>query len=417
MAYSIDKIYQSLASPKDDASFFKALADECRSIGRESENENLTETAFYQVASTMDNLYRDKKISLTCYHAITFVYQNWSLFRLDIGNINGWKEIVNKGLDLALIHLEESIDWKNSYLFFIYDIFVHTEGIEERWQQLSSSFIPMESIGKFTDCSESLYRGLLLMETVFLMEKRGYGSSVKSSVTFVLKAAEVLRNCYDNHIDIYSPPTSAATALRSLSDYYYRNQKLYRRFDESKASRIEELLKIKKDSVVKAIPSIPKGTKTTHAGVFIVIVISIIILCVVLIFRELTSDTDTDNPTKEQVDNQREYQTQPVYDESFQEQTEKAKASSIPFDVTGLYFVTKVDGVSTKGVTARISEVEGERYDMAVYSNMPIRHYSMSLDRAKGLFHSEELGDGYITCDEQTSSITINFSDLWLLTN
>ena len=66
MSYSIDKIYQSLASPRDDASFFKALADECRSIGRESKNENLTETAFYQVASTMDNLYRDKKISLTC---------------------------------------------------------------------------------------------------------------------------------------------------------------------------------------------------------------------------------------------------------------------------------------------------------------------------------------------------------------
>ena len=400
MASPLDKIYQSLVAPRDDAAFFKALGDECRAIGRESKNENLTETAFYQVVSTMDNLYRDKKISLSSYHAITFVYQNWSSFRFDIGNINGWRELANKGLSLSLTHLEESLDWKNSYLFFVYDIVVHTEGIEERWQQLSSSFIPFEGSGKFVDCPMSLCRGMLLMETALLMEKRGLGSDVNNSITHVLKAAEVLRNCYDNHIDIDSPPTSAATALKTLSDYYFKNQTRYRRFDESKASRIEDLLKIKADPVVKPSPSAPKGAKTTHPGIFLAIVAAILIVCVFMLFKGLSSSPDTETPVKVQVENQQVNQVE-----------------AIPFDVTGLYFVPKADGVSTKGITARISEMEGGRYDMAVYSSMPIRHYGMTLDRMKGLFHSEELGDGYITYDEQTKTITINFSDLWVLTN
>ena len=65
MEHSIDNIYKSLARPKDDAAFFEALGKECRVIGRESKNENLTETAFYQVETTLEALYRDKKISLS----------------------------------------------------------------------------------------------------------------------------------------------------------------------------------------------------------------------------------------------------------------------------------------------------------------------------------------------------------------
>ena len=60
MEHSIDNIYKSLARLKDDATFFEALGKECRVIGRESKNENLTETAFYQVETTLEALYRDK---------------------------------------------------------------------------------------------------------------------------------------------------------------------------------------------------------------------------------------------------------------------------------------------------------------------------------------------------------------------
>lgn len=418
MADAIDNIYQRLASPRDDASFFRALGDECWTIGCESKNENLTETAFYQVVSEMDQLYRDKRISLSSYHAVTFVYQQWSRFRLDIGNVKGWRELSDKGLALTQEHFEESVDWKNSYLFFLYDIIHHTEGIGERWQLLSSSFIPFEGSGKFMDCTKSLCRGMLLMDTALMMERRGLGSDVKSSITLVLKAAEVLRNCYDNHIDIDSPPTSAATALRALSDFYFKNQARYRRFDESMASRIESLLRIKADPVVKLSHSVPKGAKSTHPGIFIAIVASILVVCMIMIFRSLSSDTETDKTVEEQVDRPQVNQVERVAEESHQEQTAEVPQNvSLPSDVTGLYFVPRAYGVSSKGITARISEVEGGRYDMAVYSNMPIRHYSMTLDRTKGLFHSEELGDGYITYDEQTRSITINFSDVWILTN
>ena len=419
MERSIDNIYKNLASPKDDATFFKALGKECRTIGRESKNENLTETAFYQVESTLTTLYRDKKISLSTYHAITSVYYEWSHFRLDIGNADGWKEMANKGLNLTLEHLEESEEWRISYLSFIYDIFEHTSNIEEQWQLLSSSFLPFESIGKFSECRKSLCRGMLLMETAFLMEKRGIGSDVKSNISLVLKAAEALRYCYDNHIGLEAPSSITATsAIKMLSDYYYKNQARYRRFDESMATRIETLLKLEAKMSTKPSPSSPKRAKGTHAGVFITVVAVILILCFFMIFRNLFSDTKEGNTIKEQTEYRQAVQ-EGLASESIQNEqlVEENNHVSLPAELAGLYFVPKADGISSKGITARISELGDCKYDMAVYSDMPIKHYSLTLDRGKGLFRSEELGDGYITYDEQTRSTTINFSDIWILTN
>ena len=411
MAVSIDTIYQRLGSPRDDASFFKTLGDDCRTIGHESKNENLTETAFYQVASTMTTLYRDKRISLSTYYAITSVYLNWGHFRREIGNNNGWNELANKGLTLTLQHLDDSEEWKYGYLTFLYDIFENIISIEERWQHLTSSFLPYESIGKFSKCTNSPSRGILLMETAFLMEKRGMSSDVKSSITLIRKAAETLRCCYDNHlsIDSSSKDITTTSALKMLSDYYHKNQARYCRFDEDMASRIEELLKIDKEPVAKPDPSVPKGGRSTHPGLFFAIIAGILLFCFYIIYRSCSSNTEVEvSPKQEQV----------IPKESIQGQTDVETASvSLPSDLTGLYFVPKADGVSTKGITARISGIEDGRFDMAVYSNMPIRHYKMTLNRGKGLFQSEELGDGYITYDEQTKSITINFSDLWILTN
>jgi hypothetical protein len=399
MEHSIDHIYKNLVSPKDDAIFFKALGKECRAIGRESKNENLTETAFYQVESTLTTLYRDKKISLSTYHAITSVYYEWSHFRLDIGNTNGWKEMVNKGLNLTLKHLEESEEWKSSYLSFLYDIFGHTSNIEEQWQLLSSSFLPFESIGKFSECRKSLCRGILLMETAFLMEKRGIGSDVKSNISLVLKAAEALRYCYNHHIALEAPSSITATsAIKMLSDYYYKSQVRYRRFDESMATRIETLLKLEAKPSTKPSPCSPKGAKGTNAGVFIAGIVVILIVCLFIIFRNLFSDTKEGNARTEQT----EFRQTVV---------------SLPAELTGLYFVPKADGISSKGITARITETGNDKYDMAVYSDMPIKHFSLTLDRGKGVFYNEELGSGYITYDEQTRSTTINFSDIWILTN
>lgn len=255
MDYSIDSIYKKLDSPRNDASFFKALVDECRAIGRESKNENLTETAFYQVASTMTALYRDRKISASAYSAIAYVYQEWAQFRLDIGNVDGWRE----------------------------------------------------------------------------------------------------------------------------------------------------LSKMSEDVVIEPSPSEPKGGKSTHPGIFIAIVAVILFVCIFLIFKDFSSDTIKAESVQEHVT---------------QEKTVPEKvAPSLPSDLTGLYFVQKSDGISVKGTIARISEKGDNQYDMTVYSNMPVKHYSLTLNRAKGLFHSEALGDGIITYDEQTRTTTINFSDLWVLTN
>lgn len=400
MEHSIDNIYISLASPKDDATFFNALGKECRAIGHESKNENLTETAFYQVESTMTTLFRGKNISLSTYHAITSVYHEWSQFRLDIGNNNGWKEVVDIGLTITLKYFEESEDWKNSYLFFLYDIFEHTVSIEERWKLLSASFLPFESIDKFNECRNSLCRGVLLMETAFLMENRGVGGDIKSSMSLVLKAAESLRYCYDHHISIdSSSSTTPASAIKMLSDYYSKNQVRYRRFDESKAALIETFLKLGDKPATSPSPSFPKGARNTNASIFIAVIALILIVCFFMIFRNLFSDTKEEKMIKEQT----EYK--------------QSNHVMLPTDLTGLYFVPKADGIISKGITARISETGNDKYDMAIYSDMPIRNYSLTLDRGKGVFYSEELGNGYITYDEQTKSITINFSDVWILTN
>lgn len=418
MEHSIDNIYKSLASPKDDAAFFKALGKECRTIGRESKNENLTETAFYQVESTLTTLYRDKKISLSTYHAITSVYHEWSHFRLDIGNTNGWKELADKGLDLTLKHLEDSEEWKSSYLSFLYDLFEHTSNIEEQWQLLSSSFLPFESIGKFGECRKSLCRGILLIETAFLMEKRGIGSDVKSNISLVLKAAETLRYCYDNHIGIETSSTTVASAIKMLSDYYCKNQARYRRFDESMATRIETLLKLETKPSAIPSPSSPKGARSTNAGVFIAVIAVILFVCFFMIFRNLFSDTKEGNAIKEQTE-YRETVQEESESESIQgeQSVEENSNVSLPAELTGLYFVPKADGISSKGITARISETGDGKYDMAVYSDMPIKHYSLTLDRGKCVLYNEELGDGYISYNEQTKSTTINFSDIWILTN
>jgi len=421
MERSIDNIYKNLASPKDDATFFKALGKECRTIGRESKNENLTETAFYQVESTLATLYRDKKISLSTYHAITSVYHEWSHFRLDIGNAHGWKEMADKGLNLTLKHLEESDEWKSSYLSFLYDIFEHTSNIEERWQLLSSSFLPFENIGKFSECRKSLCRGILLMETAFLMEKRGIGSDVKSNITLVLKAAETLRYCYDNHIGLeidVPASTTATSAIKMLSDYYYKNQARYRRFDDSMATRIETLLKLEIKPSSRPCPSSPKGAKGTHAGVFIAIIAVILIACLFMIFRNLFSDNKEENAVKEQTEYIQDVQEETESEGRKDKQTAVENGNiSLPSELTGLYFVPKAEGIFSKGITARISETGNGKYDMAVYSDMPIKHYSLTLDRGNALFHSEQLGDGHISYDAQTRTTTINFSDEWILTN
>lgn len=90
---------------------------------------------------------------------------------------------------------------------------------------------------------------------------------------------------------------------------------------------------------------------------------------------------------------------------------------SLPDDFTGLYFVTKAEGVAEKGVTARLARKDAENYLMQVHSDKPVRRFALTLDTEAGMFHSDILGDGYITYDEQTKSITINFSDLWILRN
>ena len=91
--------------------------------------------------------------------------------------------------------------------------------------------------------------------------------------------------------------------------------------------------------------------------------------------------------------------------------------NSVPEDFEGLYFVTIAEGQSAKGVTARILKDDEGKYIMQIYSDKPMRKIALDLDEDTGLFHSDVLGDGYITYDEQTKSIKINFSDLWELTN
>ena len=90
---------------------------------------------------------------------------------------------------------------------------------------------------------------------------------------------------------------------------------------------------------------------------------------------------------------------------------------SLPENFTGLYFVTKAEGQNANGVTARIMKDNDGKYVMQIYSDKPMRRFGLILDEEAGIFHSDILGDGYITYDEQTKTIKINFSDLWELTN
>ena len=90
---------------------------------------------------------------------------------------------------------------------------------------------------------------------------------------------------------------------------------------------------------------------------------------------------------------------------------------ALPDNFSGLYFVPKADGEKVKGVTARIIQDETGNYFLQVYSDRPMRRFDLKLDEEAGIFHNDILGDGYITYDEQTKSININFSDLWILTN
>lgn len=92
-------------------------------------------------------------------------------------------------------------------------------------------------------------------------------------------------------------------------------------------------------------------------------------------------------------------------------------AKALPDDFSGLYFVPKANGADVKGTTARILQTPDGGYYMQVYSDKPMRRFELTLDREKGIFHCDVLGDGYITYDEQTKSLRINFSDLWILTN
>ena len=91
--------------------------------------------------------------------------------------------------------------------------------------------------------------------------------------------------------------------------------------------------------------------------------------------------------------------------------------TALPNDMTGLYFVMRADGEAASGVTARIVQDEYGLYTMQVYSDKPTRNIPLQLDIEQGLFRSDVLGDGYIIYDKQAKSITINFSDLWILTN
>lgn len=408
MAITLEAINKSLSFPKDNCAFFIDLGEKCRAIGHESKSVNLTETAFYQVTSTMKTLYKNKKISLSTYSAIAYVYQEWSRFRHDSEDNDGWEEIITEGLELSKTFVKESNVWKDSFLMLLYEKYEHTNNIEERWQLLLSIFLPIENAGVFTEYLCNLCRGILLMETVFLMEKRGKGSDVKSSITLLFKAAETIRYCYDNRLGIEKSLTgiTATTALRNLSEYYNKNQAHYRRYDEDMALRIEKLLNISKDPAIKISPSVTKSGRNIYAGIFIVILGGILILCSYILYRELF-------PPKEKLHKHEQF-IQEQY--TRQSGTEGVVDNSLPFDLAGLYFVPKAEGASVKGVTARIKEIGEEKYDMAIYSDMPIRHYSLTLNRARGQFQSEELGDGYITFDEQSKSTTINFSDIWILT-
>ena len=106
----------------------------------------------------------------------------------------------------------------------------------------------------------------------------------------------------------------------------------------------------------------------------------------------------------------------PSYEEKSMEGIAEVQMS-LPEDFSGRYFVPKAEGQDVKGVTAKLTTLDKENYILDIFSDKPIRRFALVLDKNAGLFHCDILGDGYISYDEQTKTIKINFSDLWILTN
>ena len=91
-------------------------------------------------------------------------------------------------------------------------------------------------------------------------------------------------------------------------------------------------------------------------------------------------------------------------------------SSALPEDFSGTYFAERIEGVKAKGATARIVKDENGYYHMQVYSDKPIQRFELTYDNKTGLLNNEVLGKGYIYFKKETGMLTINFSDLWILT-
>lgn len=89
----------------------------------------------------------------------------------------------------------------------------------------------------------------------------------------------------------------------------------------------------------------------------------------------------------------------------------------LPPDITGMYFLSRADGVAATGATARISREADGKYYMQVYSDNPTRRFSLTWDEDRGILHSDVIGDGCVKYDSKYQSTEINFSDIWVLTN
>lgn len=91
-------------------------------------------------------------------------------------------------------------------------------------------------------------------------------------------------------------------------------------------------------------------------------------------------------------------------------------SSALPEDISGTYFAERIEGAKAKGATARIVKDENGYYHMQVYSESPVQRFKLTYDNETGLLDNEVLGKGYIYFKKETGTLTINFSDLWILT-
>ena len=89
----------------------------------------------------------------------------------------------------------------------------------------------------------------------------------------------------------------------------------------------------------------------------------------------------------------------------------------LPPDITGMYFLSRADGVAATGATARISRGADGRYYMQVYSDYPTRRFALTWDEERGILHSDVIGVGCVKYDSKYQSTEINFSDIWVLIN